>query len=48
MSYVRPAKVEEVKKWLLDTGLISDETQAQQLAEALVEKYELIGYFKTL
>jgi len=47
MSYVRPARADEVKEWLLNTGFISDETQAEKLAEALVEFFDMLMESKT-
>lgn len=50
MSYVRPAKVEEVVKWLLENGYAEEQAgfghaDADTLANALVDKWDLVGVF---
>lgn len=52
MSYVRPARKDEVVAWLLANGFAEDEpgyghVDAETLAAALVEKWDLVGYFTT-
>lgn len=47
MSYVRPAKIQEVADWLLSNPIVVHFTpqEAQKLAEALIEKWDLVGIF---
>lgn len=51
MSYVRPARIDEVLEWLLynfaEEGSEYVNVQAEELAIRLVEKYDLVGYFGT-
>jgi hypothetical protein len=52
MSYVRPARKDEVVAWLLENGFAEENSgyghvSADELAAALVEKWDLVGYFHT-
>lgn len=52
MSYVRPARKDEVVKWLLENGFAEEKpgyghVDADELAAALVDKWDLVGYFHT-
>lgn len=45
MSYVRPARKDEIIAFLDSIDWIN--LSAEQLADALIVKYDLVGYFKT-
>lgn len=45
--YVRPAKHEELKNWLIATGLVP-KTRVDALAKALIEKFDVVGRFVNL
>lgn len=49
MSYYRPAKKDELVRWLLNTGLVQDLDQGdvEALAEALIKSFEVVGPFKS-
>jgi hypothetical protein len=52
MSYYRAMKVEELVAWLLDNGYAEEKSgyghiSAEELASALVDNYDVMGYSKT-
>lgn len=49
MSYYRPAKKDELVKWLLNTGLVQDLElkDVESLAAALIQSFEVVGSFKS-
>lgn len=48
MAYYRPAKRNELTAWLLASEAVElTEEQAQELAAALIDAYEVIGPFKS-
>lgn len=51
MSYVRPARVDEVRAWLIENFWDSDHemiiVEPEELAIRLTEKWDLVGYFST-
>lgn len=46
MSYYRPMRVDELVKWLVENEFVH-ELDAPALAEALVEKFDVLGYSST-
>lgn len=51
MSYVRPARKDEIIEWLLvnfaEEGSEYVNVTAEELADALIDKYDLVGFFKS-
>lgn len=51
MSYVRPARKDEVIEWLLhnfaEEGSEYVNVTAEELAAALIDRYDLVGFFRS-
>ena len=52
MAYVRPVKKHELVEWLLGNGYAEEESgyghvSAEELAEALIDEFDLVKAFRT-
>ena len=52
MSYYRPARKDELVKWLLDNGFAEEKSgyghvSAEELAAALIDAFDVMGSFRS-
>lgn len=52
MSYIRPAKKNEVVDWLLANGYAEEKpgyghVSADELAQALIDEWDLVGHYSS-